>query len=83
MCFLSVCTVRWRSLNDGKFSRGDRRPAEARQDFQTVHSIPTYDLEINSERPLEENVTLLSQAWKERKRPSALEKMIEEMNVQK
>ena len=70
-------------LERREIQRGDRRPGEARQDFQTVHSIPTYDLEMNSEHPLEENVTLLVQAWKERKRPSALEKMIKEMNIQK
>ena len=69
-------------LERREMQRGDRRPGEARQDFETVHSIPTYDLEIDSEHPLEENVTLLIQAWKERKRPSALDKMIEEMNVQ-
>jgi chloramphenicol 3-O phosphotransferase len=62
--------------------RGDRRRGEARQDFETVHSLPTYDLVIDSEHPLEDNVTLLIQAWKERKRPSALDKMIEEMNIQ-
>jgi chloramphenicol 3-O phosphotransferase len=63
--------------------RGNRRTGEARQDFQTVHSITLYDLELNSEHSLEKNVTMLIQAWKERKRPSALDKMIEEMNVQK
>ena len=68
-------------LERRELQRGDRRPGEARQDFETVLSIPTYDLEINSEQPLEENVTLLTKAWKERKRPSALDKMIEEMNV--
>lgn len=62
--------------------RGDRRKGEAHQDFQTVHSITSYDLELNSENVLEENVTLLLQAWKERKRPSALDKMIHEMNTQ-
>ena len=70
-------------LERREMQRGDRRPGEARQDFETVHSIPTYDLEINSEHPLEANVTLLIQAWKERQRPSALDKMIEEMNVQR
>lgn len=69
-------------LERREIERGDRRPGEARQDFQTVHSIPTYDLEINSEHPLEENVRLLIQAWRERKRPSALDQMIEEMNSQ-
>jgi hypothetical protein len=43
-----------------------------------VHSITSYDLELNSENLLENNVALLVQAWKERKRPSALDKMIEE-----
>ena len=69
-------------LERREIERGDRRPGEARQDFQTVHSIPTYDLEINSEHPLEENVRQLIQAWRERKRPSALDQMIEEMNSQ-
>ena len=69
-------------LERREMQRGDRRPGEARQDFETVHSIPIYDLEINSERLLEENVRLLIQAWKERKHPSALEKMNEEMKGQ-
>ena len=66
-------------LERREMQRGDRRPGEARQDFQTVHSIPTYDLEINSEHPLEENVPFVIQAWNERKRPSALDRMVEEM----
>jgi chloramphenicol 3-O phosphotransferase len=70
-------------LERREIQRGDRHPGEARQDFQTVHSIPSYDLEINSEHVLEENVNLLIQAWKERKHPSALDKMIEEMNIQR
>lgn len=69
-------------LERREIQRGDRRPGEARQDFETVHGIPKYDLEINSENSLEENVVLLIQAWKERKHPSALEKMIVEMNLQ-
>jgi chloramphenicol 3-O phosphotransferase len=69
-------------LERRELQRGDRHPGEARQDFQTVHSIPTYDLEIDSEHPLEKNVTLLIETWKERRRPSALDKMIEKMNTQ-
>jgi chloramphenicol 3-O phosphotransferase len=69
-------------LERREIQRGDRRSGEARQDFETVHGIPTYDLEIDSEDPLEENVTLLMQTWRARKHPSALEKMIEEMNLQ-
>lgn len=64
-------------------ARGNRRSGEARTDFETVHSITTYDLELNSENPLEDNVNLLMEAWKQRKRPSALDRMIQEMNVLK
>jgi len=70
-------------LERREIQRGDRRPGEARRDFETVRGIPTYDLELDSENPLEQNVTLLLQAWRERKHPSALEKMIEEIHLQK
>ena len=69
-------------LERREMQRGDRRAGEARQDFETVHSITSYDLELNCENSLDENVALLIQAWKERKRPSALDKMMREMNVQ-
>jgi len=58
--------------------RGDRRAGEARLDFQTVHSITSYDLELDSENPLEENVARLIQAWHRRKRPNALDRMLQE-----
>ena len=67
-------------LERRELKRGDCRPGEARQDFETDHSIPTYDLESNSEHPLEANVALLIEAWKKRKRPLALDRMLEEMN---
>ena len=70
-------------LERRELQRGNRREGEARQDFQTVHSITSYDLELNSEQPLDGNVALLIRAWKEWKRPSALDKMMEEMRVQK
>jgi chloramphenicol 3-O phosphotransferase len=60
--------------------RGNRRPGEALADYQTVHTITSYDLELNSENPLEDNIDLLIKSWKERKRPSALDQMIDEMN---
>ncbi len=69
-------------LERREIQRGDRRPGEARQDFETVHNIPTYDIEIDSENPLDENVDLLIQAWKQRKHPFALDKMIKEMGIQ-
>ncbi len=68
-------------LERRELQRGNRRTGEARMDFETVHSITSYDLELNSENLLEDNVTLLIQAWRERKRPRALDKMIQEMNT--
>lgn len=69
-------------LERREIQRGNRRKGEARMDFQTVHSITSYDLELNSENLLEDNVTLLIRAWRERTRPSALDNMIQEMNAQ-
>jgi chloramphenicol 3-O phosphotransferase len=61
--------------------RGNRRGGEARTDFETVHSITSYDLELNSENALDDNVKLLIEAWKKRIRPSALDKMLQEMDM--
>ncbi|HET6821041.1 MAG TPA: hypothetical protein VFH34_00255, partial [Anaerolineales bacterium] len=69
-------------LERREMQRGNRRTGEARQDFETVHSITSYDLELHSENVLEDNVALLIQAWKERKRPSALDKMMRKMKIQ-
>lgn len=59
--------------------RGNRRRGEARMDFESVHRITSYDLELNSENLLEDNVTLLIQAWNDRKSPTALDKMMQEL----
>lgn len=69
-------------LERREIQRGDRRPGEARQDLETVHRIPRYDLELNSEDPLQENAALLMRAWQARRRPSALDQMIQEMKSQ-
>lgn len=69
-------------LERREIQRGDRRKGEARTDFETVHGITSYDLELNSENPLDDNVNTLAQAWKQRQRPSALDRMIEEMKAQ-
>src|SRR6266496_1495646 len=61
--------------------RGNRRKGEARTDFETMHDIASYDLELNSENVLEDNVKLLIEACKKRQRPSARDKMIQEMNL--
>ena len=67
-------------LERRELQRGNRRVGEARADFETIQSITSYDLVLNSENALEENATFLIEAWKNRKRPSAMDKMIQEMN---
>jgi len=68
-------------LERREIQRGNRHKGEARQDFQTVHSITSYDLELNSENSLEDNVTSLIQAWRARRRPSALDTMLQELGT--
>jgi chloramphenicol 3-O phosphotransferase len=60
--------------------RGNRRSGEARADLGTVHSVTIYDLELDSENAVEDNAHMLIEAWRKRKRPSAMDKMIQEMN---
>ena len=55
--------------------RGDRRPGEARQDHAVVHTFATYDLEVDSTRPLDDSVDRVLAAWRSRTRPSAFERM--------
>lgn len=66
-------------LEKRETQRGDRNRGEAYRDFQSVHRVTSYDLELDSEHSLEDNVALLIQAWKKRNRPSALDKMLGEI----
>jgi len=66
-------------LERREVQRGDRRSGDARTDFETIHSFTSYDLELNSENPVEENARTLIAAWRERKHPSALDKMLQEI----
>jgi chloramphenicol 3-O phosphotransferase len=56
--------------------RGDRRDGEARQDHAVVHTFGTYDLEIDSTRPLDDNVRAVIDGWQRRVRPSAFNRML-------
>jgi chloramphenicol 3-O phosphotransferase len=67
-------------LERREIQRGNRRVGEARADLETVHHITSYDLELNSENPVEQNARDLIEAWRKRKRPAALDKMIQDMN---
>ena len=62
-------------LERREIQRGDRRIGEARADLQIVHSFGTYDLELNSEKPVEENGKILIEEWERGTHPSAFNKM--------
>lgn len=63
-------------LEQRERKRGDRRAGEARQDYATVHSFGTCDIEIDSMRRLEDNVDALLAAWRSRTRPNAFDRML-------
>lgn len=56
-------------------ARGNRRIGEARNDFETIHELASYDLELDSTRPAEDNASALITAWKQRGRPTAFQRM--------
>ena len=47
-------------------ARGDRKIGDAAHDFETVHQGLSYDFEVASDRPPEENADALITAWRQR-----------------
>lgn len=68
-------------LERREIQRGDRNRGDAYRDLQSVHGITSYDLELDSEYSLDDNVAELIRSWKNRKHPSALDKMLGEMRT--
>ena len=62
-------------LERREIERGDRKIGEARQDYEVTHTFGSYDLEIDSMKPVESNVEVVISAWKRRARPSAFDRM--------
>jgi len=56
-------------------ARGDRRIGEARADFETTHHFCSYDFEVWSTNPVEENSKKIIAAWNTRSTASAFERM--------
>jgi chloramphenicol 3-O phosphotransferase len=56
-------------------ARDDRRPGEARSDYETVHRHAIYDVELNALVPPADNAETLWEAWRRRTRPGAFERM--------
>lgn len=55
--------------------RGDRPIGDARRDFESIHSLCQYDLEVNSEVAIGEIADHVINAWRERTRPAAFDRM--------
>ncbi len=62
-------------LERREIARGDRGAGDARKDLEVVHKHIMYDLELNSEELLEQNVRGLVEAWQKRATLSAFDKM--------
>ena len=62
-------------LERRELERGNRRAGEARTDYQQIHRFPEYDLEIDSMKANQDNVSTLIDAWKSRSFPTAFERM--------
>lgn len=56
-------------------ARGNRRPGEALADYASVHQFTVYDLEIDTTAPGTDNAQRVLKAWRERVKPSALERL--------
>lgn len=58
-------------------ARGDRPLGDAQRDFEITHTFGSYDFEVNSTQPLDENVQAVIKAWQARQHPNAFEKMLQ------
>jgi chloramphenicol 3-O phosphotransferase len=55
--------------------RDDRRMGSAKEDFDVIHTFALYDTEVDGTRPVDRNVDAIIAGWRERRRPSAFDKM--------
>jgi chloramphenicol 3-O phosphotransferase len=63
-------------LERRELARGDRRIGEARSDFAITHSFGTYDFDLTTAAPVEQQARALLFAWSARSGPSAFAKML-------
>jgi chloramphenicol 3-O phosphotransferase len=62
-------------LERREVARGDRPVGGARRDFETIHRLAIYDLELDALQAPAANALTLISAWRQRPRPSAFERM--------
>ncbi|MCM2395748.1 chloramphenicol phosphotransferase CPT family protein [Rhizobium sp. S95] len=58
-------------LIERETARGDRPLGSAKRDFETIHIGKTYEIELQSEDGVEENVETLLRAWRGSRRSSS------------
>ena len=56
-------------------ARSDRAIGDAKRDFETIHRHARYDFEVDATPPPADNVAAIIAAWKQRRAPSAFERM--------
>ena len=67
------------TLEERERARGDRRVGEARADFQALPELATFDLELDSTEPIEQNARRIISSWAAREEPTAFARMAEGM----
>ncbi|GEM44710.1 chloramphenicol phosphotransferase CPT family protein [Deinococcus cellulosilyticus] len=65
-------------LERRELQRGDRRPGDARMDFQTVHTFSGYDFEVDSTDSPEHNAEKIIAAWKARASSGVFQQLFRE-----
>jgi chloramphenicol 3-O phosphotransferase len=65
-------------LEQRERDRGNRQIGEARYHLKT-HNYCSYDLEVDCQHNLQDNVNLILNAWRQRSAPSAFEKMYQKV----
>jgi len=56
-------------------ARGNRRLGDAHRDLETVHTFTTYDFEVDSTHPVDENADRVIHAWQQRTEPGILQRL--------
>jgi chloramphenicol 3-O phosphotransferase len=69
-------------LERRELARGDRPVGDAAKDFPLTARYGPYDLEVDSMKPLEENVRAAISAWTARRSPSAFQQKISKLETQ-
>ena len=69
VCFVGIhCSLE--ELARREAARGDREIGSAARDYHAIHRQLRYDLELQGEAPVDENIKKLMASWRDRQAPS-------------